>query len=178
MLKNFLVPLLLFASVISFPMSSKIAFAAPEEDPLLEPICQVCENIARAGGKPCEDYRCQSCSMCKSSSLFGKIAPPPGVAEYGDFQTGMIKFANNLLKLIITGAAIFAFINIIIAGYNFLGAGGDSKKIESAWSKIWQSFLGLLIVAGSFVLAAIFGYLIFGDPGAILSPQIYGPPSN
>jgi hypothetical protein len=133
----------------------------------------------------CEQVACNECPGCdsiwdppKPPGFFGKVSAPQGVSQYGDFQTGMIKFANNLLKLIITGAAIFAFINIIIAGYNFLGAGGDSKKIESAWSKIWQSFLGLLIVAGSFVLAAIFGYLIFGDPGAILSPQIYGPPSN
>jgi hypothetical protein len=90
-------------------------------------------------------------------------------------KSGLISFANNLLKLIIGVAGLFAFFNIIIAGYTFMSAGGDPKKVEQAWAKIWQSLLGLLFVAGSFVLAAIFGWLIFGDASAILVPKIYGP---
>ena len=109
-------------------------------------------------------------------SFFGAITPPePFASKYGSFELGFMKFANNLVKLMIVGAGIYAFINIIIAGYEFLGAGGDPKKIESAWKKIWQSLLGLAIVAGSFVLAAIFGWIIFKDPTAILNPKIYGP---
>lgn len=113
--------------------------------------------------------------IAQCTSFFGCVTPPPGVGTYGSYETGLMKFANNVLKLIIVGAGIYAFFNIIIAGYGFLSAGGDSKKVEQAWNKIWQSFLGLAFVAGSFVLAAIFGWLIFRDPRAILSPQIYGP---
>jgi len=112
-------------------------------------------------------------------AFWGPIDKPPGIDKYGDLTTpgkGLILFVNNLLKLIIVGAGIFAFFNIIIAGYTFLGAGGDSKKVEQAWAKIWQSLLGLFFVAGSFVLAAIFGWLLFKDPLAILRPQIYGAP--
>lgn len=109
------------------------------------------------------------------TSFFGQISPPPGISDYGDFDVGLVKFANNLLKLIIVGAGIFAFFNIIIAGYTFLGAGGDAKKTEEAWKRIYMSLIGLLFVAGSFVLAAIFGWLLFKDPTAILSPKIYGP---
>lgn len=107
--------------------------------------------------------------------FFGTIDKPPGIEKYGDLQSGLIPFANNLLRLIILVAGLFAFINVIIAGYSFLGAGGDSKKVEQAWSRIWQSLLGLLFVAGSFVLAAIFGWLVFGDASIIIRPQIYGP---
>jgi len=108
--------------------------------------------------------------------IFGEVTPPePFATKYGSFETGLMKFANNILKLIIIGAGIFAFMNIIIAGYTFLGAGGDAKKVEQAWAKIWQSLVGLLFVAGSFVLAAIFGWLLFKDPTAILNPKIYGP---
>lgn len=110
--------------------------------------------------------------------FFGSISPPPGVNQYGPLigdPGGLIRFANSLLKLIIVGAGIFAFFNVIIAGYTFLGAGGDAKKTEQAWGRIWQSLIGLLFVAGSFVLAAIFGWLLFKDATAILSPQIYGP---
>ena len=112
--------------------------------------------------------------------FFGNITPPDVFKsdKYGDFSTpgkGIVFFANNILKLLIVGAGIYAFINLIVAGYEFLGAGGDAKKVEAAWKRIWQSLLGLAFVAGSFVLSAIFGWLIFKDPKAILSPQIYGP---
>jgi len=112
------------------------------------------------------------------ASFFGSIEKPPGIDKYGDFQSqnGIMLFANNLLKLIIVAAGIFAFFNIIIAGYTFLGASGDPKKTQQAWEKIYMSLIGLLFVAGSFVLAAIFGWLIFGNAWAILRPKIYGAP--
>ena len=53
-----------------------------------------------------------------------------------------------------------------------MSAGEDAKKVAGAWAKIWQSLLGLAIAAGSFVLAAIFGQLIFGQWDFILNPQI------
>lgn len=110
--------------------------------------------------------------------FFGTIEKPPGIDAYGDFQTGLLKFGNNILRLIIVAGGVFAFINIIIAGYSFLGAGGDAKKVEQAWGRIWQSLLGLVFIAGSFVLAGIFGYLIFGDAAAILRPALYGAPGQ
>ncbi|HUW24587.1 MAG TPA: hypothetical protein VMW04_03060 [Patescibacteria group bacterium] len=141
----------------------------------------LCGKPANIGGIPCNDTRCslpENCPQCRTpapASFFGSIAAPQGVSEYGDFQTGLVKFMNVLLKLLIGAAGLFAFFNIIIAGYSFMGAGGDAKKVEQAWARIWQSLLGLLFVAGSFVLAAIFGWLIFGDARAILVPTIYGP---
>jgi len=109
--------------------------------------------------------------------LFGNIKPPAAIGLYdgGDKGGGLLKFANNLLKLAVVGAGIFAFFNIILAGYSYMSADGDPQKIGKATAKIWQSLIGLLLVAGSFVLAAIFGQLIFGDWTAILSPKIYGP---
>lgn len=112
--------------------------------------------------------------------IFGNIESPfiekykTGIGNSaGDF--GLIYFLNNILKLFIIVAGIFAFIQILLAGFSFISAGGDPKQIANAWNKIWQAGLGLVIIAGSFVLAAIFGWLIFGDPTAILSPTLYGP---
>jgi len=108
--------------------------------------------------------------------IVGQVAPPPGVSSYGGIAAGgLIKFANNLLKFLIVLAGLYAFLNLILAGYQFLSAGGDPKSVEKAWGKIWQSLVGLLIVAGSFLLAAIFGWLLFGNAAAILNPKIYGP---
>ena len=57
----------------------------------------------------------------------------------------------------------------------FMSAGGDPKAIGKAWEKIWMSLVGLLITAGSFVLAMIFGYMIFGDASILITPRIFTP---
>ncbi len=106
---------------------------------------------------------------------FGPITSPVGVNLYAAGTAGLVQFLNNLLKLLIVVGGLFALFNIVMAGYGFLSAGDDPKKMAAAWAKIWQSLIGLLVIAGSFVLAAIFGYLIFGSATAILSPKIYGP---
>lgn len=88
---------------------------------------------------------------------------------------GLILFLTNILRLVFVVAGLFAFINLILAGFQYMSAGGDSKAVEKAWDKIWQSFLGLILIVGSFALAALFGYLLFGDAGFILNPKFYGP---
>lgn len=113
--------------------------------------------------------------IAECNSFFGCVTPASPIGDVADPQHGIMAFANNILKFVIVVAGLYTFINLIIAGYDFLGSGGDAKKVKSAWEKIWQSLLGLAFVAGSFVLAAVFGWLIFRDPTAILNPKIYGP---
>ncbi len=113
--------------------------------------------------------------------IFGKITPPPGVSDYISIDTsggkvlGLVSFLTTIVRLLIVGAGLFTLFNIILAGYAFLSAGDDSKAIANAWAKIWQSVLGLAIAAGSLVLAAIIGWLVFHDARALISPTIYGP---
>lgn len=122
--------------------------------------------------------------MLSLFQIIGSISPPPGVIDYRiksllvyphGAVPGLLLFISNLLKLLIVMAGLYAFINVISAGYQFMSAGGEPKKVEQAWAKIYQSLIGLLLIAGSFVLAIIFGWLLFKDPSAILTPQIYGP---
>lgn len=104
--------------------------------------------------------------------IFGQIQPPAVIARY---PGGIVTLLSNIVKLLIVVAGLYFLLNLISAGYQFISAGGNPKAIESAWARIWQSLVGLIVIAGSFVLAAIFGYLIFGDATAILKPKIYGP---
>lgn len=106
---------------------------------------------------------------------FGQVPPPPGVIAHGGGPEGLISFLNVLLKLAVVAGGIYALISIIIAGYQFLSAGGDPKAIESAWARIWQSLVGLLFIAGAFVIAAVIGQLIFGKADVILNPKLYTP---
>jgi hypothetical protein len=77
--------------------------------------------------------------------------------------------------LLFVAAGIYALFNFLIAGFGYISAGGDSKKLEQAWSRIWQSLLGLVIMVGSFALISLLGYILFGSTFNILSPQVYGP---
>jgi hypothetical protein len=104
--------------------------------------------------------------------IFGTITPPSFISEN---PSGLITLFNNILKILIVVAGIFALLNFILAGYAFMSAGGDPKKIDAAWGKIWQSMVGLLLIAVSFALAALLGKLLFGSATAILQPTIYGP---
>lgn len=105
----------------------------------------------------------------------GRITAPSNIPQAIDATgklVGIISFLNIILKLIFIVAGLFAFFNIVIAGFDFINAGGDPKKVASAWERIWQSVLGLLIIVSSFLLAAIIGLILFKDPSAILNPKL------
>lgn len=114
-----------------------------------------------------------------AQDIIGQIDNPLITGKYGSAlapgKSGLILFFTNVLRLAFVAAGIFAFTNLIISGYQYMSAGGDTKALTAAWGRIWQSLFGLVIIAGSFGLAALFGQLIFADPGFILNPKIYGP---
>ena len=98
----------------------------------------------------------------------------PLTGSYGTLG-GVGLFITNIVRLLFVVAGIYALFNFLIAGFSYINAGGDSKKLSQAWSRIWQSLMGLVIMVASFALISLFGYLFFGPGYNILSPQIYGP---
>lgn len=106
--------------------------------------------------------------------IFGRIAAPPGVKK-SVTDGGLVGLLTAVLQLMVVIAGIYALFNFVIAGYQFMNAGGDSKAVSSAWARIWQSMMGVVIVASAFLFAAIIGQIFFGDATAILSPRLYKP---
>ena len=108
------------------------------------------------------------------AGVVGEITPPP--IGYPDIEAGGLgSFLNNILMLITTMAGLFALFTLILAGYGYMSANGDEKKVQQAWAKIWQSLLGLGIVAAAFLIAALVGWIFFKDVTFIINPKIYGP---
>jgi len=115
--------------------------------------------------------------------IFGQVSPPPGVDKYGDIRYGsgsqdsygLTKLISNLILTIAAIAGVWALINMVLAGLEFMSAQGDPKKTAAAWQKINMSGIGLLIIVSSFVIAALIGWIFFGEWNYILIPRIYGP---
>jgi len=111
--------------------------------------------------------------------IFGKVDNPLQTinpAGYAGLEDGgFISFLSNVTRVIIIAGGIWGFLNLLLAGFGFITAGGVAENISAAWRKIYMSLTGLVIMVASYAIAAIIGLLLFGDAGAILNPQIYGP---
>jgi hypothetical protein len=119
--------------------------------------------------------------LAAEGDVFGNVTlPEPLQQGYGGVfatggGTGIIGFVSNLIKLIIILGGVLALINIVLAGITYITTQGNPEKIMQANQQIYMSLVGLAIMVGSFALAALAGWLLFGDASAILAPQIYGP---
>ena len=107
-------------------------------------------------------------------SPFGTVNPPPGITTSVE-GGGLTILVGNILKTLIVLAGVYAVFNFVLAGFAFMSAGDDPKKVQGAWQKIWQTLIGLIFAAGAFVIAALAGQLIFKDPDALLQIKIFGP---
>lgn len=104
--------------------------------------------------------------------IFGNIANPTTYGTAGDKGQGLFDFLSNILKFAAVAGGIYMIIQIILAGFDYINANGDVKKLELAWTKIWQSLVGLAIISAAFVIAGVVGRLTGLN---ILNPVIYGP---
>lgn len=107
---------------------------------------------------------------------WGTVAPPPAFEDRIMAGGGLLfVYVNNFIKILIVAAGMFTLFNFITAGYTFITSGGNPDKVEEAWTKIWHSFLGLVVIAASFVLAGIAGQLLFKDATYFLQFRIWTP---
>lgn len=115
--------------------------------------------------------------LLSSTNPFGSIELPQVLKTKYGLEPGpaigkLIQFA---LRGLIVVAGIYALFNLVLAGYAFMSAGDDSKKVAGAWAKITQTIIGLSVTAGAFVLAALIGQFVFGKWDFLLKPSIPTP---
>jgi hypothetical protein len=65
----------------------------------------------------------------------------------------------------------------MFAGFTYITANGDAKKLQAAVTSINMSLLGLIIMVGAAAITGVVSFVLFGDATAILSPNIIGPGS-
>lgn len=117
-------------------------------------------------------------SLLAAADPIGAVTAPSGIFSTPAINpttgqlTGVMVLGNSLLKVVFVVAGLFAFLNLILAGFSFISSGSDPKAITKAMDKIYYTLIGLVIVVCSFLLAAIIGMLLFGSPTAILNPKL------
>lgn len=110
----------------------------------------------------------------QGSSIIGtSIKNPTKYASLTD--GGLTSFITNIISFSFVIAGVVALFNFIIAGYQYMNAGGDTKQLNAAWARIWQSLVGLIILAAAFAIISLVSLIMFGNASFILNPQIYGP---
>jgi hypothetical protein len=77
--------------------------------------------------------------------------------------TAVVDTISSIIGIMTTAASIWFLLQILFGGYEWMSAGGDSKKIETARSRITNAFIGLIIVVGSWSLLAVTGKFLGFD---------------
>lgn len=95
----------------------------------------------------------------------------------GDSQAG--EKVGERLNSVISGivgfltivAALWFLIQFILAGFNWISAGGDKHNIEMARNKMANSLIGILVVVAAVVIVGLLGKILglnILDPGALI----------
>lgn len=112
--------------------------------------------------------------------IFGQMSPPPGVATFdtaagGPDAIGIVYFASNLLQVATIIAGVFVLFQLIMAGYTYITASGDSGAHNKVKDRVTMSFLGLALIVASYTIAGLIGLLFFSDASFILNPKLPSP---
>ena len=110
-------------------------------------------------------------------NFVGEITPPDFIVRWGDFKQGGLQlFISVILQFVLFIVGLYALWKFISAGFSFINSGGDPKKLSEARDKIKYTFVGILIIASSLVIAGVAGLLLYGDPMAFINPTFTGAP--
>jgi hypothetical protein len=76
---------------------------------------------------------------------------------------GVVDTISSIIGIMTAAASIWFLLQILFGGYEWMSAGGDTKKIEGARSRITNAFIGIIIVVGSWSLLAVTGKFLGFD---------------
>ncbi|MBP7768520.1 hypothetical protein KA082_01670 [Candidatus Woesebacteria bacterium] len=116
---------------------------------------------------------------CGSSQL-GKVVLPDSIRKMNASAStnvrgiGIFVFINSLVRVFIIICGIWTLFNFLYSGYLLIAAQSDTKVYQEVKDKVTMTMIGLGIIAGAYMIAALIGLIFFGDAGFILNPQLQG----
>lgn len=69
----------------------------------------------------------------------------------------ILRYTNIIIVSVIAGIVGIALISIVVAGYLYVTAGGDSQKVTTAKSLIGAALLGIVLALGAFLILNTLG---------------------
>jgi len=79
----------------------------------------------------------------------------PGQTIQNNWDLGQLLTGTNLITFIFFIAGLVFFFNLLSAAWEYLLSTGDPKKIAGATQRLLNSFTGIVVVLGSFVIVRI-----------------------
>lgn len=119
--------------------------------------------------------------LAQAADPFGSIDKPPGVdvisqrSGVGVDEIPVLYFISLLIRMSIIIAGVWAVLNFLLAGWGFIGSGGNAQAHTTARDRMVMTVLGLLLMTTVYTIAGVIGLVFFGDASFILNPQLKGP---
>ncbi len=101
----------------------------------------------------------------------GTLAAPTGIQHLqGDLPDTGKKVFQTGIDLLFYLAAFLAVVMVVISGIQWITSGGDPGKIASAKRRLLYSIIGLIVVAGAFLILNVLTGILGKNPTQILTP--------
>jgi len=79
----------------------------------------------------------------------------PGQTIQNNWTISELLTGTNLITFVFFIAGLVFFFNLLTAAWEYLLSTGDAKKIAGATQRLLNSFTGVVVVLGSFVIVRI-----------------------
>jgi len=107
----------------------------------------------------------------QSGTVSGMGAPAKTLAEQSGFDVANGSIGAIMAKVLTTFLSLLAIIFIVLivlAGYNWMTAGGEEQKVTKAKDSIQKAVIGLIIIMSAYVITAfVFNNLPAGGGSSI-----------
>ena len=92
--------------------------------------------------------------------VIGNLGNDPAGAKSGAL---FISYAVQLWRVVINIGALIVLVYYIIAAYEWLTSGDDTKGVDKAKTRFTHATIGLILLVASFVIVSFVGSLLFGE---------------
>lgn len=111
------------------------------------------------------------------SAIIGGVEPPTAISAINTqsgSDIGIIFFLSRAINFANIVAGILVMLNFVISGFLYVTGAGNASNMAKINQRMLWSVVGILMIVGSYTLAAIFGLVFYGDPTFIITPTLTG----
>jgi len=91
---------------------------------------------------------------------------------YSFLRTALAIFIKNALNAVYIVVGLITFIYLILGGFKYVTAAGDTKVVQEASKQITGAITGLVIIIASYAFVSVIG-IVLGVP--IFTPVFKAP---